>query len=573
MNRLLSFLFALLFPLSSMAVVNYYSFWNNYNDLNAERDAFTAQEGSLEIVLQITDGSVPLDLSSVTSMTLRIDNRYPSFTIPSPVNPSVMSTNGVVKWSTSYSLASGQYRVYSIAMLNDGTTHYVFDRYLTVTNDTSSSSGTYNVTVTNSFFVGDTYVTVTNSVAVEIAELSVSNYITLAITNLFQNEFNITQITTNLITITQQGLQSLNGVSTGALVIAMSDGTVITNDGNTFYIPHTSNDAVALTASTNGVTLGTFNTLNTGPGILGELSTSGVFTLSLEAYQWPGPSGGTNRQVFAYVSATSQWFQVPAGVTSLFSWIWGAGSIGGTAIAGGFTYAKIPVQPLEWLEIQVGQGGGCITCGVYQVIQTDISWPNGGRGVCKSPNAGGSYASSGGAGSAILRTNMPLAVAGGVAGGSGGAATLLAGGGLVGGASGLAGAATAGSQTNGGVAATSGGTIAITNGAGQYMMGGQSGCNTNSGHGIGGGGGGYWGGGGGFGETTTYRTTAAGSGFVNTLQGVEGYTYRTYSGNNPVGWDLPEFALLGSTPGSSSTTTTHGNRAPPGGIVIGWVTP
>ncbi|MGQ3892890.1 beta strand repeat-containing protein, partial [Legionella sp. CNM-4043-24] len=202
----------------------------------------------------------------------------------------------------------------------------------------------------------------------------------------------------------------------------------------------------------------------------------------------------------------NQTFVVPAGVTSIYVTLWGAGGGGpdGTysaspgAGSGGFAqnYA-LAVTPGETLNITVGVGGQ-----TRSLVGTFGGGGAGGAGVL-------ARGSSGGGGSYIWRgtpfSGTLLIAAGGGGGASSGADTSpLASFGPGGGGGGTSGAA-AGLRTGGaGTASAGGGTVSTTipcatpaTSGSQYQGGGGGGDTSGASEGGGGGGGGYYGGGGG----------------------------------------------------------------------------
>ncbi|GAA1956080.1 hypothetical protein GCM10009738_32510 [Kitasatospora viridis] len=216
------------------------------------------------------------------------------------------------------------------------------------------------------------------------------------------------------------------------------------------------------------------------------------------------PTGAyTNCARFTY-SGGDQSFTVPAGVTSLFARLWGAGG-GGSPSAyytgqyggggGGFTIGTFTVTPGQRLTITSGQGG--------VMNSTSSTYGGGGAGGIGRPSGSVSATgASGGGMSAIWNGNYggtPLLIAGGAGGSSPGADSGNPAGGGGGGSTGgqdnqpaLSGRG--GTQSAGGAGATS--TSCGTVGAGSKFGGGNGSGNTGF-EGGGGGGGGYYGGGGG----------------------------------------------------------------------------
>ena len=192
-------------------------------------------------------------------------------------------------------------------------------------------------------------------------------------------------------------------------------------------------------------------------------------------------------QSISYSGADSN-FVVPAGVTSVFVVMTGAGG-GGKGGNGGYVSGTLAVTPAETLVVVVGQGGNYGT------------YPYGGAGGAGSYG----YGNSGGGRSAIRRSGADIVTAGGGGGGSAHNGYGGAGGGTTGatGASdGFASGGTGGSQSSGG---SPGGGLGYGGGSPDY--------------GGGGGGGGYYGGGGGNQYSSGYSAGGGGSSYVSNLTG------------------------------------------------------
>lgn len=244
-------------------------------------------------------------------------------------------------------------------------------------------------------------------------------------------------------------------------------------------------------------------------------STSGRWNLYYSGWEFEHEGGiltpvGKTKVTFAGTGG-DQTFTVPAGITTIYCKIWGAG--GGNGRAGGWSYgsdggggghtrAMLTVTPAENLTIKVGSGG--------KTAVNASSYGGGGGAVNASDTV---YCGQGGGGSYIFRSTTPLLIAGG--GGGGGSSRIWTGniGGAGGGTTGQNGespydgktgyAGTGGTQSAGG-SATGGNS-------GSLYQGGASGTNS---YGGGGGGGYYGGGGGGYSESNTMAGGGGGSGYV-----------------------------------------------------------
>ncbi|MFC5666542.1 glycine-rich protein [Kitasatospora misakiensis] len=215
-------------------------------------------------------------------------------------------------------------------------------------------------------------------------------------------------------------------------------------------------------------------------------------------------SGFTNCARVTY-SGGDQTFTVPAGVTSVYARVFGAGGAGAPRAyytgqygggGGGYTTGAIAVTPGQTLTLTVGQGG--------RMNSTTSTYGGGGAGGqgFTTPVGASATGGSGGGMSAVWNGTSgtdPLLVAGGGGGASPGAdATTPAaggGGGTTGGQDNQAAASgRGGTQTAGGAGAAQ--TACATAGDGSQYQGG-SGASAPQFEGGGGGGGGYYGGGGG----------------------------------------------------------------------------
>jgi len=245
---------------------------------------------------------------------------------------------------------------------------------------------------------------------------------------------------------------------------------------------------------------------------------------------------GKTRLAVAWVGASDQSWVVPAGVTSIYAKLWGAGGGGGHyggwthgshGGAGGHTRGIIPVTPGETLTFRVPRGG-------YANPSTTGAPFGGGAATASGDNA---YAAGGGGYCGIFRSGTPLLIAG--AGGGGGSILNNEGmnnGGAGGGYTGRRGEAGyntpavgggGGTQSGGGAAGTGGNTAG---GAGSYLQGGFVQGNNYGG----GGGGGYYGGGSGaYNGGNNMGGGGGGSGFVASTV-IMGATY-TGTGRYPAG--------------------------------------
>ncbi|MFF3109145.1 glycine-rich protein, partial [Kitasatospora sp. NPDC057904] len=210
-------------------------------------------------------------------------------------------------------------------------------------------------------------------------------------------------------------------------------------------------------------------------------------------------SGFTNCTRFTY-SGGDQTFTVPAGVSSVYARVFGAGGAGSPRAyytgqygggGGGYTTGTLAVTPGQALTLTVGQGG--------LMNSTSSTYGGGGAGGQGKTQASGG---SGGGLSAVWNgaygTN-PLLIAGGGGGSSPGADALTPAAGGGGGTNGgqdnqPTASGRGGTQTAGGAGATQ--TACAATGAGSQYQGGR-GASAALYEGGGGGGGGYYGGGGG----------------------------------------------------------------------------
>lgn len=243
-----------------------------------------------------------------------------------------------------------------------------------------------------------------------------------------------------------------------------------------------------------------------------------------------------------------QTYTVPAGITSINVWLWGAGGAGADRTGGGnggaggsgaFVKGTLAVTPGQVLQIVVGGRGTFSTTN-----GTHAGGYGGGGTAYQNAGSGGGY-------SGIFLTSVSFAnaraIAGGGAGagygrernfgGAGGATTGSAGGGLnvtnTGGGGGtLAAGGAAGAGGAGTFAGTSGSQL-------QGGTGGNAGAGT---YGGGGGGGGYYGGGGGYGSNQgggSGTWGSGGGGGSSYTAGLSGVTNTAGNFNNAGGANNP----------------------------------
>ena len=234
------------------------------------------------------------------------------------------------------------------------------------------------------------------------------------------------------------------------------------------------------------------------------------------------PTGKT-RVAFIPTGADQTW-AVPAGITSIFVKMWGAGGGGGNSGGwvhgsrgggGGHALGIIPVTAGETLYIVVGVAGQTNYAGGQTARY------GGGGGMYN--NTDNRYAGSGGGYTGIFRTSITQANALMIAGGGGGGGASrwedCCWGGAGGGTTGQLGGFTEGRYTSGGGAGTQsgGGAAGLTQNAvgtaGSALLGGYGASNA---YGGGGGGGYYGGGGGGYYESNNMCGGGGGSGFLGT---------------------------------------------------------
>jgi hypothetical protein len=447
--------------------------------------------------------------------------------------------------------------------------------------DAIITGAVFNASVTNNISVTNT-LTITNNF--EIGSVSVSNDIvnTVSVTNIVENiavavtnTINITNITQTFVTTSGVSSISRTGAVEGAITF---EGSGVTQTGTVFNF---SGGGGSGNIEINGVTTNAFTFIGQFPVAISNIANTFYF----------GQLGGgtfipaaASNQVLNFVGSVTQTFTVPSGVTQLYVYAWGGGGGGGSATAGGaggYSFGYFSVTNGEVLSAVVGEGGFISSATASTAIFTNTGnpFPNGGWGAGRSTGRGG----AGGGKTAILRGTNFLVAAGG--GGGGGPANSAGGGG--GGTSGQDGytvptAGGGGTQSAGGAAGTTAIALALTNTAGSFGLGGNSGLSTNlTAFASGGGGDGWFGGGGGVAAGTTVGAASGGgggSGYINTSQGVLGTTVQAQTPFNSTAAAQPPPAtddpLYGSptaaTWGRGGASATAGSN---GGIIIRWVEP
>lgn len=257
-----------------------------------------------------------------------------------------------------------------------------------------------------------------------------------------------------------------------------------------------------------------------------------------------------------------QTFTVPAGITQITVYMWGAGG-GGAFVTSGFTPGNggagamvqglLSVTPGSTLTIIVGGGGSFGR-------QTDQTDAEGGGGLAYYDSGSTLWgAGSGGGRSAIqfIQGGSDIVVAGGGGGG-----------GVVNSGTPAGGSATFSGTANGGTAATGGsqlsGGSAGSSGAGGALKFGGKGWNSGS-FGGAGGGGGYYGGGGG-GVSNGYGSGGGGSSFTGNISAIPGQPlgFTSSDGRSAPNTSSPYY-IAGVGVGGPSSSTGGG----PGTINLG----
>jgi hypothetical protein len=431
----------------------------------------------------------------------------------------------------------------------------------------ASVTNTFSPSITNEISVGA--VSVTNNITNDISVTNIIENIAVAVTN----TVNITNITQTF--VTTSGVSSINGEE-GAITF---EGSGVTQTGTVFNFSGGGGGTGNI--EINGVTTNAFTFVGQFPVSVSNIANTFYFG------QLGGgtfiPAAGTN-QVLNFVGSVTQTFTVPSGVTQLYVYAWGAGGGGGSTTAGGaggYSFGYFNVTTGEVLSVVIGEGGFVSSATASTAVFTNTlnPFPNGGWGASRHTGRAG----AGGGSTAILRGTNFLVVAGG--GGGGGVANAAGGGG--GGTSGQSGFGTAvglpgggGTQDAGGAAGSTATALSITNSAGTFGLGGNSGLTTNANvQAAGGGGGGYYGGGGSVATTVNAGGGGGGgSGHINTSEGVIGTTVQAQTpaagiltAQPPPATDDPLYGSpSAATWGRGGATTAAGSN---GGMIIRWVEP
>jgi hypothetical protein len=448
----------------------------------------------------------------------------------------------------------------------------------TVVISTSATATIQSLAITNNFApvnnISNTF---------EIGSVSVTNIFgDTIITNIIENIAVDTVNTINITNITQvftSGVSSINSQE-GAITF---EGSGVTQTGTVFNFSGGGGGSGNI--EINGVTTNAFTFVGQFPVAISNIANTFYFG------QLGGgtfiPAAGTN-QVLNFVGSVTQTFTVPSGVTQLYVYAWGAGGGGGSASsggAGGYSFGYFNVTTGEVLSVVIGEGGFISSATASTAVFTNTlnPFPNGGWGAGRSTGRGG----AGGGSTAILRSTNFLVVAGGGGGGSGGSTAAAGGGGGITGQDGFTGttglAGGGATQSSGGSAGSTAITLSITNTAGSFYLGGNSGLTTNLvAHASGGGGGGIYGGGGAVATSGTTGTTTGGggggSGHINSSEGVIGTTVQaqtplaaTAAAQPPPATDDPLYGSpTAATWGRGGAITTAGSN---GGMIIRWVEP
>jgi hypothetical protein len=173
----------------------------NFNDLNPERDATTANAfETIRITHTITDGAELLPLTTATSMPLYIELTAGGWTT-AVFGATSTNSPGVVRWQIPGGLNAGQYRLRGWVFF-PADSFPVYDRFLTVTSTPAQASvinitnevNVGEVTITNIF--GDTYITniVSSDINITNTFAPVTTNITV-ITNIIQLDNITSEIT------------------------------------------------------------------------------------------------------------------------------------------------------------------------------------------------------------------------------------------------------------------------------------------------------------------------------------------------------------------------------------------
>ena len=269
--------------------------------------------------------------------------------------------------------------------------------------------------------------------------------------------------------------------------------------------------------------------------------------------------GAATVTTFSYTGAI-QTFTVPAGVTSIQVYMWGAGGGGKNAVYGGagaMIQGVLTVTPGETLNIVVGGGGSGPT--------TTLTAAYGGGGA---QGIGDNGQSGGGGGRAAIQRGGTAVTNDIVVAGAGGGGTFSA----IGGAATFSGTANNGGSTTvqgfGGTQSAGGaGGAAGTYGTGTAGSRGQGGSVVNpisaSSNDGGGGGAGYYGGGGGGTNLSDAGGGGGGSSFTGNLSLIPGQSVLGFNSTN--GYSAPN---TGSTYYSAGVAAGAANAAGGNGLVV-----
>lgn len=442
-----------------------------------------ARGDTLRLTVSSTDGlTSPYSLVNKT-VWWHITDAYDAHPLTNVQATVLDATGGVSRAIYTWPL-NGTWNANLHAYNSDGSLAAALSRnFVTVYNPT-----TLVYQITNSFIINGVAVQVTNLIEVNVGSVTVSNTVINIISNRMDATVTIPGLTVDVsgITIDAANLIAV-GQPAGAIPVAQGDGTIAMSTSipsMTVYYDDTN-------------LLGTATDFAAGDGLRGTL-TNGTFRIDLVGGEFPY-SGVTitNIQYFFAAGETGQWHQVSAGVSNVAYGMWGpGGALPGTASsAGGWRGGTFPVEPFEWLYVEVGYAGTAITNtsgSVMTPMWTASSWPGGGRGATR--NGSNAVARGSGAYCAIWRglpdkvtgTNLIAIVAGGSSSGINNGNTIIggAGGGETGGdgqsvGSGAIGGFGASRTNNGALALASWTGLALTGSPPAFLRGGDAQISTN----------------------------------------------------------------------------------------------
>ena len=561
MKRLLAIMFLLVGTASAQNVAY---LTNNVLALSGSSSPLVwYPEYPARVTVQALRGSTPVNLTNST-IQIVLSDRRDGLTAAASTGVILNSTNGYCTAMLNLSgLEPGQY-LSTMSAIDEETGAKITDlsmNNITLTNwcDVCGSSGSASVTL-----IQTNIVNASSTSLVQFAEGAV------AVTG------NTFEVTAGDVVLTGATFNINNSTTyTGVVGVAVTTNDapagVTTNESGvaTINIPPGGGGG---DVTINGVTTNNWTFTGQYPLIVSNVGNMAYFGLS-------SFEGGaiflpdlTTTVIVNYVSATNQSYIVPAGVTQLYVWAWGGGGGGGGGAngtgafggGGGYSFASIPVTPTEVLDLYIG-GKGLLgpTSSTYAV--TLGGFPDGGASVGRLAGRGG----SGGGSTSIWRGTNALIVAGGGGGsGRGSSSAGGSGGGISGedgGNDGIGGfGGGGGTQTSGGTTASTTISLFWTNVAGSAFSGGSAGATTNLiAAAAGGGGGGYFGGGGGLitSSANSGGGGGAGSGFINTSAGLQGYTIRAVDAI-PAGQEID---LYQSGWGTGGVGLSNGSN---GGMII-----